>query len=209
MEVRLATSFPVSKLPTLRDMEWVEEHPPMKTARSYPAVATTTDYLIVIVGNYGSGNWTDAVEVYRNNEREWLAATNLPKPLPYPSAAIYGDGLLVRVIGIDASQFLYVVDSQKESPLFLSTASLAPLPVTESTIATLGGKLVLIGGHRIGSSSINSILQSVDSGWVEIGSMNTGRRLCSAAHISEKQILIVGGYGGLDCVDECSIVYDV
>ena len=41
-----------NKLFTLRQRQWVEEYPPMNTARSYPAVGSTSggDYIIVIGG---------------------------------------------------------------------------------------------------------------------------------------------------------------
>ena len=90
----------------------------------------------------------------------------------------------------------------------ISWKPLPPLPLRESTAATLCGQLVLIGGDRSGLfvSRVKSIHQLVDGQWVEIGSMASGRYDCLVASPSPDKIIIVGGVGAEDSVEECVVV---
>ena len=205
-------SHRTNKLYTLRQGKWVEKYPPMNTARSSPAVVSTSDgkYLIVIGGSVGV--WTATVELFQVKSRRWHKLTDLPERLSLPSATICGDQL--NVIGIKANGYscslaaLPSSDQPITSPLTLSWKPLPHLPVTGSTAATLCGQLVLIGGSRH-TSSANSIHQLVDGQWVEIGSMTSERYDCLVANSSPDKIIIVGGNGPsgrLDSVEECVVV---
>ena len=172
----------INKLLTLRQKKWVEEYPPMNTGRSNPAVVSTSDgeYLIVIWGD-GVG-WTATVELFQVKSQRWYKLTDLPQPLRLTSATICGDQL--NVIGRAAKGYscsLQAVSSSDQpitSPLTLSWKPLPPLPMRDSTAATLCGQLVVVGGSRRDGSLVNSIHQLVDGLWVEIGSMATGRWRC-------------------------------
>ena len=200
-----------NKLFTLRQGKWVEVYPPMNTARSRPAVVSTSDgdYLIAI-GGYGSnGAMTPTVELFQVKSKRWYKLTDLPQPLlPVPSATICGDQL--HVIGIHGNgyscslQSLPSNDRPITSPLTLSWKPLPPLPVEHSTAATLCGQLVLIGGRQC-LPSVNSIHQLVEGQWVEIGSMTSVRYYCLAVSPSPDRILIVGGVGA-NSVEECVAV---
>ena len=206
-------SHHTNKLLTLRQREWVEEYPPMNTARYSPAVVSTSDgeYLIVI-GGVG-GRWTATVELFQVKSRRWYKLADLPQPLTFPSATICGDQL--NVIGDDANgyscslQALPSSDQPITSPLTLSWKPLPPLPMTDSTAATLCGQLVVIGGRRGDGSPVNSIHQLVDGQWVEIGYMATDRSECLVVSPSPDKIIIVGGIGPffetLGIVEECIV----
>ena len=207
-------SYRTNKLYTLRQREWVENYPPMNTACSSPAVVSTSDgkHLIVIGGfGGGGGRWTAAVELFQVKSRRWYQLTDLPQPLPWPSATICGDQL--NVIGIDANGYscslssLPSRDQPITSPLTLSWKPLPHLPVEWSTAATLCGQLVLIGGYQ-GVSPVNSIHQLVGGKWVKIGSMAGGRWNCLVVSPSPDKIIIVGGRlrpleDPLNNVEEC------
>ena len=199
-----------NKLLTLQQRQWVEEYPPMNTARSSPAVVSTSDgeYFIVI-GGYVSGDQTATVELFQVKSRRWYKLTDLPQPLPHPSATICGDQL--SMIGDDANGYscsLQALPSSNQpitSPFTLSWKPLPPLPVTLSTAATLCGQLVVIGGRRqYGSPAVSSIHQLVNGQWVEIGSMATGRYWCLVISSSPNKIIIVSGWS--DIVEECIVV---
>ena len=199
-----------NRLFTLRQGKWVEMYPPMNTARSSPAVVSTSDgdCLIVIGGCGSDGARTATVELFQVKSKRWYKLTDLPQPLTLPSATICGDQL--HVIGGDGNgyscslQSLSSNDRPITSPLTLSWKPLPPLPVAGSTAATLCGQLVLIGGGK-GRSPVNSIHQLVEGQWVEIGSMTSGRCWCLAVSPSPDRILIVGGVGE-DSVEECVAV---
>ena len=81
-----------NKLYTLRQREWVEKYPPMDTARSYPAVVSTSDGKhLIVIGGCGGGDWTATVELFQVKSRRWHQLTDLPQPPPHPSATIWGD----------------------------------------------------------------------------------------------------------------------
>ena len=196
---------------TLRQGKWVEVYPPMNTAHSDPAVVSTSDgdYLIAIGGHDRNSAATATVELFQVKSRRWYKLTDLPQPLPLPSATICGDQL--HVIGSDRNgyscslQSLPSNDKPITSPLTLSWKPLPPLPVCDSTAATLCGQLVLIGGGPYWSPA-NSIHQLVEGQWVEIGSMTSGRYWCLAVSPSPDRILIVGGVGAKYSVEECVAV---
>ena len=199
-----------NKLITLRQGKWVEVYPSMNTAFSYHAVVSTSDgdYLIVI-GGWVSDGRTATVELFHVKSRRWYTLTDLPQPLRDPSATICGDQL--HVTGVDDNgyscslQSLPSNDRPITSPLTLSWKPLPSLPVKHSTAATLCGQLVLIGDMQ-GWSPVNSIHQLVEGQWVEIGSMTSGRWWCLAVSLSPDRILIVGGVGAGDSVEECVAV---
>ena len=206
-----------NKLFTLRQRQWVEEYPPMNTARSSPAVVSTFggDYIIVI-GGRGDGGWTGAVELFQVKTRRWYKLTNIPQRLTLPSATICGNQL--HVIGHDNDGYSCSIKNLPSSdepitsqsiPHLISWTSLPRLPVTQSTAATLYGQLVIIGGRQ-GGSPVNSIHQLVDGKWVAIGSMSSDRRECLVVSPSPDRMMIVGGYGTgllpLDSVEECIVV---
>ena len=201
-----------NRLFTLRQGKWVEVYPPMNTARSDPAVVSTSDgdYLIAIGGLGSDGFVTATVELFQVKSRRWYKLTDLPQPLHRPSATICGDQL--HVIGIDDNgyscslQSLPSNDRPITSPLTLSWKPLPPLPVKYSTAATLCGQLVLIGGWQ-DRSPVNYIHQLVEGQWVKIGSMTSGRHWCLAVSLSPDRILIVGGFGAKYSVEECVFLY--
>ena len=206
-----------NKLLTLRQKKWIEEYPPMNTVCFSPAVVSTSDgeYLIVIGGH--SGGWTATVELFQVKSRRWYKLTDLPQPLPHPSTTVRSDQL--NVIGRDANgyscslQALPSSDQPITSPLTLSWKPLPPLPVTQSTAATLYGQLVVIGGRRRDGSPVNSIHQLVDGQWVEIGSMATDRFRCLVVSPSPDKIIVVGGWDkhgrSQSDVEECVVINSV
>ena len=185
----------------------------MKTARSCPAVVSASDgdYIIVIGGWGHGGGWTSAVELFQVKTRRWYETMKLPQPLSLPSATVCGDQVHVISTGNEGySGSLPSSDrpitSQSLSHL-LSWNPLPPLPVTESTAATLCGQLVIIGGRR-GGSLVKSIHQLVEGQWVEIGSMTSSRVWCLSVSPSPDKLMIAGGvgeYSALNSVEECNV----
>ena len=204
-----------NKLFTLLQKKWFEEYPPMNTARSEHDVVSTTDgESLIVIGGYGGSRWTATVELFQVKSRRWYKLTNLPQPLPYPSATICGDQL--NVIGIYAKGYSCSLQALPSSdqpispqsvPYLLFWTPLPPLPVTAPTAATLYGQLVLVGGTRM--LLVYSIHLLVGEQWVEIGSMATGRSRCLVVSPSPDKIIIVGGLGAQgqsqDIVEECVV----
>ena len=201
-----------NKLFTLKQQQWVKEYPPMNNARSDPAVVSTSGGdCIIVIGGYGDiDDWSASVELFQVKSRRWYKLTDIPQPLTDPSATICGNQLYV--IGSDANGYLCSIPSISEPVTsqsisrLISWISLPRLPVTYSTAATLHGQLVIIGGWQ-GWSEVDSIHQLVDGQWVEIGSMSSGgRRECLVVSPSPDRIIIVGGCGAENSVEECVVL---
>ena len=205
-----------NKLITFQQRQWVEEYPPMNTVRDSPAVVSTTDgdYIFVIGGHGNGDRWTTTVELFHVNSRRWYQLTDLPQPLHYPSATICAHQLNVISGGDNgyscSLQALPSSDQRITSQSIrhlISWTSLPRLPVKLSTAATLCGQLVIIGGYGQGLSPVNSIHQLVNGQWVEIGSMSRGRWECLVVSPSPDKMMIVGGAGAPDSVEECTVVF--
>ena len=137
-----------NKLFTLRQRKWIEQYPPMNTARSRTTVVNSSDgEYIIVIGGFGVGiDWTATVELFQVSSRRWHLLKDLPQPLPFPSATICGSQ--VYVIGSDRNGYSCSLQALLSSdrpitshltPNFISWSSLPRLPVKHPTAATLSG----------------------------------------------------------------------
>lgn len=205
------------KLLAIKKTDWVaEDYPEMSEARSDAAVICTpnSDYIIVIGGLKNDGRMT-RVDLLHIGSKNWYDLADLPHSLSLPSATLCGDTL--HVIGCDGDGYTCSLKSlpanaDSETIILRDVITWTPLPhlpVKASTAATLCGKLLLIGGMKDDSTSVNSIHQLVDERWALIGTMTTERRMCLVVNVSSDKLIIVGGwkgFGALDTVEECFCV---
>ena len=206
-----------NKLVTLRQGRWVEEYPPIGRGRSCAACVGTSnvhDMNIIVIGGFGEGGWTTAVDLLNTHSRRWSTLTSLPKPLTGPSAVVRGD--LLYVIGgncvysysLSALPDSTRLDKSLPSPIW---KPLPDLPLHNSTPAILAGQLVCVGG-RGGSGGRSprddSIHQLVDRQWVKIGYLSIGRDDCLVVTPSPDKMLVVGGYPGFSHSDSVEM-YEV
>ena len=115
---------------------------------------------------------------------------------------------MITVSHVPLNIYHPVINRPHHNRDFLSSP-LPPLPVTNTTAATLCGQLVMIGGKR-GRSPVNSIHQLVDGQWVEIGSKSSNGYWCLVVSPSPEKVMIVGGRGGIfgvitDSIEELCI----
>ena len=217
------TNF-TNKLFTLRRMNWVEELPPMKVARSQSAaVSTPNGEYVVVIGGFLDvpyvDHWFTTVELLHVQSRTWSKLTDLPQPLSNPSATICGDDIYVTG---DNSGYSYPLEALPSShhastsqsrPHTIMWSPLPRLPVTESTTATLYGQLITVGGMR-SQSPVNTIHQLVDRRWVEIGSMFEVRKCCLVASPAPYKVMIFGGqtaslFVETNSIEECIVVQEL
>lgn len=191
-----------NKLLTLQGKKWHEQYPAMKAACSSSAVVSTPDgnYLLVIGGMHG-GDWTAKVQLFQVRTKKWCEETNLPQCITRPSATICNNE--VYVIGTDDGRgyscSLQALQSSggrvitSESKPHLSWKNLPPLPVRKTTVTTLCGQVIVVGGRQ-GALAVKSIHQLWEGKWVNIGSIKTYREMCFAVSLLDR-VLIVGGQG--------------
>ena len=127
----------------------------MNTARSRPAVVSTSDGgFLIVIGGHDGVCLTATVELFQVKCRSWHELTNLPKALPRPSATICSDQL--NVTGVDGDVYscsLQALPSSERpirSPLTLSWKPLAHPLVAHSTVATLCGQLLSLVAGKMG-----------------------------------------------------------
>ena len=77
-----------------------------------------------------------------------------------------------------------------------------------STIATLSGELVVVGGRQ-SFLQVDSIYQLIDGEWVKIGSMSSGREGCLLVTTSPDKMMIVSGVGEGNSVLLRSVIYRI
>ena len=193
--------------------QWSEVFPAMPTPRSDTASVTTEEALIV-AGGY-SEVCLDTVEVLDIPSQQWSTASCLPHPFHWMSATVCGDQLyLTGGIGYDGYPSISVLTCFLTDLLLppqsqgarLHTLSLAgntgvwrqasDLPVTRSTLTTLGGHLLAIGGaddSRKDTAAVYCYDARTDS-WRVVSQMNSGRYASLAAALPENQLLVVGGW---------------
>ena len=196
-----------------RERQWSEVFPPMPTARNFHASVTTEQVLVVAGGNDGSKR-LDTVEVMNIPNKQWSTAIHLPHPFVQISATICGDRLYLGG-GYDEGHkpsksvlTCSLPDLLRPQSLGakLHTLSLAYKPgvwrhikdlqVTRSTLTTLGGHLVAIGGT---DDSYNSTADArrydpQTNSWHVIMTMKTKRYRPLVAVLPENRLIIVGGY---------------
>ena len=121
-----------NKLFTLRQSRWVEEYPTMNTARSSPAVVTTSNgqHMIIIIGGI---DWVDTVELYNTGSSNWSQLTSLPQPLILPSATICDNQLYV--IGRDGNRYSCSVQGLLFSEQLISSQSITVISAGSETFA--------------------------------------------------------------------------
>ena len=198
-----------------RQLQWVEEFPPMPTKRSSTTSICTKTSLIVAGGDSGWSNLT-CVEVMNRDTCQWSVAANMPTGMLCASGVICGDRLYVgggrdskSVYSCSLSDLLQSCQSvsptakQKSSNTFSVWNKLTDLPKAirrGSTLVSLCGQLLAIGGWTggIGERPSNSIYiyKTIINSWKVISQMLLPRRDCFAFTVPINKVMVVGGFNG-------------
>ena len=220
---RRSSSVPTSnsyvvtnKLFHLQGKKWKEHFPSMNTARSYCTVITTLHYLIVIGGNHQSGRPIASVEVFDEETKTWSLLGDLPRPLRLPSATLCGNQLYVLSgdwVGVGYCCSLQERSTFSQSPPALTWTPIPLPPVYWSTIASLSGVPVVVGGKVRGRGTYSSTVYSLSHGqWVGCGHLCEARSDCLVASLStsHNMLVVVGGVNSTGCdsatVEFCNVV---
>ena len=203
---------------------WCEFFPAMPTPRSQAISLTTEHALIVAGGCTGKKNLT-VVEVMDISTRQWSTASDLPHPFGQLSGTICGGNLYLAggCIEISKESKSMVTCSVTDllSPLSLGarlhSLSLASqttvwrqvriLPVIRSTLITLGGQLLAIGGQDDSASESAAVhcYDNPTNSWRVVSEVKYARRLCLAVALSDDRLLVVGGERQLASIDSVEI----
>ena len=191
--------------------QWSQIFPAMPTPRD-ETLSVTTQQTLIVAGGMAKGENLNIVEVMNIPTKQWTTASHLPHPFGATSGTILGDQLYLAggFVGYcepSKSALTCSVTDLLSPPSLaagLRTLSLADktgvwrhvrdLPVIQSTLITLGGHLLAIGGENKETADVHCYDTHTDS-WQVVSKMKNKRRLCLAAVLPEDCLLVVGGWG--------------
>ena len=146
-----------NKLVSWKGRKWMEEIPPMPTARSSPAVVADNRHVIVIGGDDRS-----EVELYDMHTHVWSTVVSLPHPLKGITATLcHGD----VIVAMDNTGSTYSISIDSLLPSTLARPHWRALPrppivMGWPTLATFHGEAVCVCS--------DGIHQLYEGGWVRI-----------------------------------------
>ena len=177
---------------------WRQPYPPMNTPRSYPAVATYHQHLVVAGGSDARKISTDTVEILDTSAYlcQWLSTTPLPMRCRVMSSTIIHNTLyLLGGYGLDKqvlSVSLPALTQTGEPPAQWRTLPDAPLE--DSTAIAIGESLLAVGGsHGRQRSSAIHVFEQEKNMWKKVGDLPTERSYCACCLLPSREILFAGG----------------
>ena len=188
---------------------WCEVFPAMPTRRSDTA-SVTTEQTLIVAGGYCEGRRLDIVEVMDIPSQQWTTASRLPHPFHSISGTVCG-GQFYMAGGLNESgkaskSVLTCSLDNLLSPQSLGTRlrtlfrvaiwrQAKQLPVIRSTLTTLNGHLLAIGGEDDSDEYIAAVhcYDTRTNSWNVVSQMKDVRSDCLAAALPEDRLLVVGG----------------
>ena len=177
----------------------------MESARCHSAVVAMPECILVIGGCVGI-QWTRKVELLHIKTLKWYLMSNLPNSCSFISATKIGN--IIYVVGGSRGYYctlpsLKAIESGSSGPtmkmptkyLVNKWETLPTLPVRLSSIATIAGELVIVGGDHQDSSA-PFIYQLLNQQWVGVAcSVRYPRWATLLVSRSPDSLMIVGGFG--------------
>ena len=197
--------------------QWCEIFPPMPTPRASTACVTMKQALVVAGGFDGSD--LAAVEVMNIDTKQWTTVSPLPQKQSPLSGIVCGDTLYLAGGYIDINTESKSVFTCSIPDLLTSSNSVglsqsqniwkevSSLPVVASTLASLNGNLLAIGGSDDSGNHISDVYsyEPHTNSWNVVSQMKIKRSWCFAVTLSGDRLVVVGGstqgYGSPDSVE--------
>ena len=198
------------------DRRWSEEFPAMPTKRSGTIVLCIEAALIVA----GGGNDKSVpstlltVEVMNTATLQWSTAADLPQPLTFAPASVCGDH--IYILG-ESNMYTCSLQALLQScksflPRFRNRgvriwSEVAAPPVTNTTYVSIHGRLLAIGGRDSDEDPTSAIhmYDPTTNSWEVISHMGTPRWRCIAALLPNNQLMVVGGYTGINLTESVEL----
>ena len=187
------------KVYTFESQKWKSTLPPMMIARTFPAVTSLSEVLVVAGGNNERGESTNVVEVLQQATIQWQIVTSLPIPSCNLSLVSKGDTLFVlggnnQPSSLNQVLKISISDLAKEKPTWRILQS---SPTYQPAAAMLSGNLITIGGWTAskGESTSKSIYvysPAIDS-WIYFSDLPEPCAWSACAVLSSTEILVIGG----------------
>ena len=201
------TQYYSNKLYSYINNKWVEHFPLMPTGRWTPGAVYANNTLVV------AGGWCDStnlntVEILNTANMQWSIVSSLPVPTDYPSTTICGDYVYIhtRTGDVQEKYSVYKCSLRQLTQSQLSSAiweKIAPLSVSWSTLVTINGHLLAVGGQDSNIDNTKDIYQYNETLWTVISQMSTPRAEFPTAALPGNKLMVVGG----DATDrKCEVI---
>ena len=199
-----------NRLHSLSNRRWTEKFPPMivdpamgMDNKKCHATLVQTGNLLIVIGGQNNNGYQKRVDVLDTTTSVWSGVHQLPSYCFQGSAAICGDELYVENNNGRVYRCLLddlMDDSKPADSVWTSIASTRG--GCYSTLGSLGGQLVAIGGKE--SRSIDAYNPEKDC-WYEIGLMAFDRAKPLVAQLSKNKLVVVGGRSGKRGSDDMTL----
>ncbi len=177
--------------------QWVENFPPMPTKKYTPA-AMYANNTLVVAGGINSGRELTTVEILNTVNRQWSSASSLPVGMDHPSATICGDFVYIHPRTNDQEKNSVYKCSLKQlvryRPDLIIWEKITSLPVTRSSLVTVNGHLLAVGGEKVHRPT-KKIYQYINESWTVVGHMTSTRSTPLTAVLPGNKLMVVDGYG--------------
>ena len=190
--------------------QWTHPYPEIHTARGWCSAVVHNEWLVVAGGVSASGAKLSSVEVMNTNSKQWYAAPPTPIPWVVMKTATVGDECYFMggsaAIASPTNTVYSVSLSALTTGLNSSTRKgqiwkeISGLQTTCSTPLSISGSLLAVGGWDKDHKAWTAIhLYQPDTGeWVKVGDLPTPRYHCTCAMITDKEMVMAGGWSGGD-----------
>ena len=179
----------------------------MSTKRALTAVVCYGKALVVAIGEGEGFMLLTTVEVMNTNTLQWSTASSLPYLLQPQYAGTVSTCWQRRTA--ESVLTCSLSDLQSYTSYQIGTRLYTDLPVEHSTLVTLNGQLVAVGGqdYRNKTNNVYSYNKETNS-WEVISQMPTPRYQCLVAVLPHNELMVVGGWttsGDTDKIEIASV----
>ena len=174
--------------------EWKEDAIPPMPTRRHSVSAVGYDKLLLVAGGKDDNYYQDMKTVELYQQGQWRSTTPLPRPCSSMSSTVMGSHVVFAGgLGLGREVYCCSVDTIKSKTL--QWERLADAPLEYSSIITLHGVLLAIGGRTGSSQSAAMFGFSVHTrSWHHFFNLPLPLSSTSTAVIPTGQIVAVGGW---------------
>ncbi len=186
-----------NKLYTYFNNKWDEHFAPMPTGRRRPR-AVYDNNTLVVTGGRCDPKYLNTVEILNTANMQWSIVSSLPVPTDNPSTTICGDYVYMHPRTSDAEEKYSVykcslrqlIRSQPSSAIW---EKISLLPIYYSSLITINGHLLAVGGLDSKGDNTKDIYQYNETSWIVISQMSISRAACLTAALPGNKLMVVGG----------------
>ena len=178
---------------------WVEKYPNMPTKR-YHCAAVYTSHTLVVAGGECENEIFTTVEVLGIQNKQWSKVSSLPTRSTLPSASTCGEYIYLHDIrALPNSEYSVIrcslLSLAFSTPKQVLWEKVASLPVQRSTLVTVKGHLLAVGGRTTKGESVKEVLRYDPAAdlWQVVSQMKIARFQCAAALLPDNKLVVVGG----------------